>query len=376
MAKVVILQEYVPQYRVPFFESLHREAKTHGIDVRVAYGSAGANQATRKDAGEISCGTPIAQKEWNFAGRRLVVRDTSAATAGADLIILEQARRNLDAYKLLTVKSSGRPIVALWGHGRDYTQRTSGIDRALSRWLTSRADWFFAYTNGGLASVVADKFPSNKVTVVQNSIDTSSLRASVKSVSKKSLSDFSERLGLKGKTALFIGGLDSSKRLEFLIAAAQVAQVLDADFRLLIAGSGPARLQVEEWSQRFPWITYLGGVSGYEKAQAMAASQILAMPGRVGLVAVDSFAAELPIVTTDWPLHAPEFEYLTNGKNAIVTSDDESTYAATMIEAMSNSQMLTALKAGASRDAETYTLQSMVSRFFAGIVSALAVRNS
>lgn len=375
MDRVVILQEYVPQYRVPFFEKLHDEAKIRDIDVRVAFGSAGAGQATRKDAGTISCGIPIRQREWKFAGRRLVIRNISTAVAGADLVILEQARRNLDAYRLLTVRSPSGPGVALWGHGKDYTQHTSALDRGLSRWLTSRADWFFAYTNGGLTSVVEDGFPFSRSTVVQNSIDTSSLRASVRSVSQHSVSDFTKRGGLKGKTALFIGALDSSKRLDFLVSASRIARDMEPDFRLLIAGAGPLSSQVEEWTQYHPWMTYLGAVSGYEKAQVMAASQILAMPGRVGLVAVDSFAAELPIITTDWPLHAPEFEYLINGDNALVSPNDESIYAATMVEAMNSRTLLNNLRASASRDADTYTVQAMVARFLAGIEGALAVRN-
>lgn len=376
MDKVVILQEYVPQYRVPFFEKLHDEAKGLDIDVTVAYGSVGAGQATRKDARDISCGISISQKEWRFLGRRLVVRDISTAVAGADLIILEQARRNVDAYRLLATKSPNGPAMALWGHGKDYTHRTSALDRGLSRWLTSRADWFFAYTNGGVAAVVDAGLPIARSTVVQNSIDTASLRASVRRIEDTSVRDFSQNLGLKGKTALFLGALDSSKRLEFLELASRNAHNTDPDFRLLIAGEGPLRSQVEAWSRSHSWMTYLGAVTGHEKSKAMAASQILAMPGRVGLVAVDSFAAELPIVTTDWPWHAPEFEYLNDGQNALVTRDNEVAYAAAMVEVMNNTKLLGDLRRGAGRDADTYTVQAMVSRFLAGISGALAMRIS
>lgn len=375
MNKVVILQEYVPQYRVPFFDKLHDEAKRRGIDVRVAYGSVGGAQATRKDARTIECGIAISQKEWRLVGRRMVIRNISEAIAGADLIILEQARRNLDAYRLLATKTRKGPVVALWGHGKDYTRRTSAFDRGLSRWLTSRADWFFAYTNGGLTSVIGDGFPASRSTVVQNSIDTSSLRASVRGVSDRAVSDFTESQDLKGKTALFIGALDTSKRLKFLESASRIANDSDSDFRLLVAGEGPLRSQVEDWARRHSWLTYLGPLSGYEKARAMAACQILAMPGRVGLVAVDSFAAELPIITTDWPLHAPEFEYLRDGENAVVTLDDEDVYAATMVELMNDTELLDRLRGAASRDADTFTVQAMVTRYLDGISSALTVRN-
>lgn len=376
MRKVVIVQEYVPQYRVPFFEILQEQAKKQGIDVNVAYGAVSAAQATRRDAKGLEGGISIDQKEWRIAGRRLVIRKISDAIADADMVILEQARRNLDAYRLLTRKVHGGPVIALWGHGTDYTRQNSSMERRLSRWLTSKADWFFAYTCGGKKSVVENGFPLHQSTVVQNSIDTTSLQASVRSIDSRSVLDFTERNGLQGKTALFIGALDPSKRLTFLEEAGRIAHHLDPDFRLLIAGEGDMRRQVEEWASQHTWMSYLGALFGPEKALAMASSQILAMPGRVGLVAVDSFASALPIITTDWPWHAPEFEYLENGRNAVISPDIASSYAASMIEVLNDSRLLSQLQEAASHDAGKYTVQAMAENFLSGIRGALMLRNS
>lgn len=376
MKKVVILQEYVPQYRVPFFELLHEEAKNAGIEVQVAYGDAGPGQASRNDARDLNCGIPIRQKEWRIAGRRVVVRDTSTAISGADLVIMEQARRNLDVYKLLAAKRSNGPVLALWGHGKDYTRDATALDRGLSRWLTSKADWFFAYTKGGMESVVGDGFSPHCLTVVQNSIDTTSLQAGVNAIEDHEIMEYSNKLGIRGKTALFIGALDSTKRLTFLEEACRIAHDIDPDFRLLIAGEGAMQLRVEVWAQRHSWLTYLGALSGHEKALTMASCQILAVPGRVGLVAVDSFASSRPIITTDWPWHAPEFEYLCNGVNAVVTRDDATVYATSMVEVMNDQWQMTRLQRAASQDAERFTIQAMTNNFLDGIRGALMHRNS
>lgn len=376
MSRVVILQEYVPQYRVPFFDLLHDEAKNRGIDLRVAYGAVGTVQAARNDAMSLGCGISIHQKEWRLAGRRLVVRNISEVISGADMVILEQARRNLDAYKLLAIKGQGGPLIALWGHGRDYTRHTTALDRGLSRWLTAKADWFFAYTEGGAESVIKNGFPSNRSTVVQNSIDATSLRARVNAVDPHSIAAYAQALDLRGKTALFIGALDSSKRLAFLEQASRIANEQDSDFRLLIAGEGPMRAYVEDCARRHSWLTYLGPLTGSEKALAMASSQILAMPGRVGLVAVDSFASARPIFTTSWPWHAPEFEYLHNGHNAVVTDDEPFAYAKSMVEAMNDEKSLGRLQRAAGDDAQKFTIQTMVTNFLDGIQGALMHRNS
>lgn len=376
MRKVVILQEYVPQYRVPFFDLLYERAKSYDVDLRVGFGDVSASQASRNDSSPLKCGIHIDQKEWRLAGRRVVLRRTSEAIRGADLVILEQARRNIDAYRLLAAKRSSDPLVALWGHGRDYTRQASSLEQGLSRWLTSKADWFFAYTTGAMETVVAQGFAPENVTVVQNSIDTAGLRAGVGAVGHRSVQLFMELHDLHGKTALFIGALDSSKRLSFLEEASRLAHNVDSKFRLLIAGEGELRSEVEDWAGRDSWISYLGPLSGHEKALAMASSQILTVPGRVGLVAVDSFAAGLPIITTKWPWHAPEFEYLEDGRNALVTANETADYAASLIDILNDRPQLLRLQAAASEDAERYTVQGMAERFLTGILSALDARST
>jgi hypothetical protein len=44
-------------------------------------------------------------------------------------------------------------------------------------------------------------------------------------------------------------------------------------------------------------------------------SSAIWMPGRVGLVAVDALALGLPVLTTHFPFHAPELEYLVEGRS-------------------------------------------------------------
>ena len=44
-------------------------------------------------------------------------------------------------------------------------------------------------------------------------------------------------------------------------------------------------------------------------------------------MALDSLVAGTPIVTTNYPYHAPEFDYLADGMTAVVTPNDEHSYA-------------------------------------------------
>ncbi|MDQ0824599.1 glycosyltransferase involved in cell wall biosynthesis [Arthrobacter sp. B2I5] len=374
MKKVVIAQEYVAQYRAPFFSQLREKAEEQGIRLEVAYGEVGIRQASRRDAVHLDFGTPVMQREWNVAGRRIVVRSLAEVTCGADLVILEQARRNVDAYGFLFTKRRDGPVVALWGHGRDYTRHNSLVERWLVRKLTLKADWFFSYTAGGERAVKEYGYPSERITVVQNSIDTASLRESVRNADPESTARFISDKDLRGKTAIFVGALDPSKRLPFLVEASEMAYSKDSEFRLVIAGEGPMRSQVEEWERKYSWLSYLGPLSGSAKGVALASSQVLAMPGRVGLVAVDSFAAATPIITTEWAWHAPEYEYLVDGSNAIVSANDSHAYAEAVISVLNNAESLAELTDCSRKAADIFTVEAMVDNFLSGIKGALMLR--
>lgn len=370
MPNVVIVQEYIPHYREPFFMVMHQEAAKVGIDVKVVSGTPGL-LGKRNDSVDLSFGVTLPQREYRLAGRRLTFRRISAVTADADLVVLEQARRNADAYRALARSRCNRPMIALWGHGRDYTRKATRLDRAAQRWLTQRADWFFAYTRGGAETVTGDGFRHDRVTVVQNATDTATLKRELADVGDAEVEAFGASYDLRGKTALFMGALDESKRLYFLRDAVSNAYRLDSDVRLLIGGDGPLRTEVAAWERQLDWLSYLGPVRGRDRALAGKAAQVLAMPGRVGLVAVDSFALKTPIVTTNWPWHAPEFEYLENGRNAVIAQDSIEAYAPSLLETLRDKQVIAHMSRSCALDSEIYTIEAMAGNFLKGIIRAL-----
>lgn len=373
MPNVVIFQEYVPHYRAPFFSGLRDRAAQEGIDLTIACGHPRREQALRSDSADLDFTTSIEQREWSVFGRRLVLRKVSDIIPNADLVIIEQARRNIDAYQLLGARRQKGPRIALWGHGRDYTKKAGMLERSVQKWLTLRADWFFSYTAGGIAAVTGFGFPESRTTLVQNSTDTLGLRNDIEAITEESKHGLIMKHGLSEMTAIFVGALDESKRLPFLIEAARRVYEIDPRFRLLIMGDGHLRSRVEGWAIEYSWLTYLGTLTGVDKARALACSQILTMPGRVGLVAVDSFAAALPIVTTDWQWHAPEFEYLVSGMNAVITLDDVDAFATGILATLHDAKMLKLLKAACSVASKTYTIRAMVENFVTGMTQALAV---
>jgi glycosyltransferase involved in cell wall biosynthesis len=371
MQTVVILQEYVPQYRIPFFERLIALGAANSIQIEVAAGQPNDKQMKRQDSVVADFISPIRQREFCLGKRRIVIRETRPVIQSADLIIMEQARRNLDAYRLLLWPWRSQKV-SLWGHGKDFVLSPSWFSRTLLTRITNAADWFFAYTEGSRAAVVEDGFPAAQTTVVRNSIDTRELQEQLLEISNEEIAEFRRRYQLTSSTAVFIGGLDESKRLPFLFKAGRHAYAKDADFRLVVIGSGPQKDYVERLANEEPWLRYLGPQFGKEKALAIASSEVISMPGRVGLIAVDSFAAARPIVTTTWPWHGPEFEYLVDGRTCLVTTDNEETYADALVALLQDRGRLAAMQESCRDSRAEYSIDAMVSRFFKGIQMALA----
>ena len=370
--KVAIIHPWFPQYRVGFFENLVRRGAEDGIEFLIFHGDSPPEWKDRNDGGVSEEFTRLPTRFFNVRGRTLNRKSLKPLRAhrGFDLVIVEQAVRNLETYQLCL----SRVPLAYWGHGKTYTVQVSEGQERLKQWLTRRGSWFFAYTAGGVEAVVDAGYPRAQTSVVQNSIDTSTLRREIAAVEVDTVKAFNARHDLHGKTALFIGGLDASKRLSFLLEAAETAHALDSDFRLLIVGAGIDRELVESAAARVTCVKYLGSLFGADKAVAITASQVMAMPGRVGLVAVDSFAGATPIVTTDWPWHAPEFEYLESGVNAVVTADDTDNFANALVATLQNSITLAAMQQACLEASERYTVEAMVENFIVGVRSALESR--
>lgn len=372
--KVAIIHPWLPQYRVNFFKELISRGVKHGIEFKIFYGDTPPEWKKREDAGIPQGFIRLDTRFLSFRGRTLNHKSLAPIESFGpfDLIIVEQAVRNLETYNLLL----RREPLAFWGHGRTFTQSVSRHQDRFKQWLTRKGKWFFAYTLGGADAMIEAGMPREQITVVQNSIDTKSLQQEISNVSAEELEMFREDHNLRGKTALFIGGLDDSKRIPFLFEAAEIAASLDSDFKLLVAGAGDSRALVERESAAKSYITYLGPLFGAKKAIAIAAAQVMAMPGRVGLVAVDSFAGLTPIVTTRWKWHSVEFEYLEPDKNAVITEDDVEAYALGLVRTLQDDLLINKLRAFCAESRDHYTLDAMVDNFIFGVVSALKGANN
>ena len=251
----------------------------------------------------------------------------------------------------------------------------------MSNWLREKAltatDWYFGYTSGIVPYLTQHGVSADRITAVQNAVDTSELRKSLESISDDEVARAKAELRVAdAPTGIYCGILEPTKHVPFLIEAARLVRRQIPNFQLLIVGSGPDRAWVEEVAGANPWIHYLGQKFGREKALALRMADIFVLPGRVGLAVLDSFAAGLPLFTTDLTIHGPEASYLVDGENGRKTAHHLQTYADAVVETLSSPSLLEQLRQTAAATASQYTIEAMAENFRRGIKQCLALRGS
>ena len=176
---------------------------------------------------------------------------------------------------------------------------------------------------------------------------------------------------------VFLGSLTREKRIEFLLDASARIAARRPDFRLVVAGDGDERDRVLAAASSRPWMRYLGRVDDLAaRARLLAVADGLLVPGLVGLVALDSFAAGAPLVTTAVDFHSPEIEYVRDGVNGAIaaTPEDANAYAGLALEVMTGDRLRERLLRGCAEARRTFTLAAMVDRFAGGVRAALEAR--
>ena len=91
-------------------------------------------------------------------------------------------------YNLYVQMASRNIRVALWGHGGNLQGSRSSWRERFKRVMARQADWWFAYTELSVPLIERSGFPRNRITVVNNSIDTVELAAQRRAVEVEALS--------------------------------------------------------------------------------------------------------------------------------------------------------------------------------------------
>ena len=370
--KVSIVYKMLPQYRVDFYEGLRTVLAHDGIDLKLLYGKSRGNQ--KQDEADLDWATVVSHSEITVFGKKVIYQHLPLSIYDSQLIVLVQENLILSNF---VVAHRARRLgirIALWGHGINFQDAPRSLANLWKRKYSSMVDWWFAYTPGVAKLVRALPFPEARITIVNNAIDTRQLIAMRASVSETEKRELRAALGMaEGPVGIYCGGMYPEKRLPFLFEACDVVRRQIPNFTVILIGAGPDSGLARAFASDRRWVHYVGPKFGAERIPYFSLSNILLMPGLVGLAVLDSFALGTPIITTKYPYHSPEIEYLEHGANGLISDDTAGAYAQTVVDALLDVRKLQCLRENAERSAEKYTVESMIANFAQGIVCALNV---
>lgn len=371
--RVALVYDYVPRYRAEFLERARASLASKGVEFDLYYGQAPDAQMTSKGQVSLSWGKPIKVSWWRLGGGEVRWHHKALRlTRGYDLVISQQANRTLVNVPFLLWQRFGGPKVVLWGHGENFAGegRVAGPYKA---WMTRQVHWFFAYTQQSAEIAAGHGVPPDRITVVQNSMDTDEAQRTVDSVTDEELARRRAELGIQGDhVAVYVGRWVDYRKPDYLIAAAEAAREALPDFEIVVIGEGPNDPPVREAAQRLPWFHHVGSRFGRDLIVDQLLGNVLLMPDPIGLVAVDSFVLGRPLVTVDRDDHGPEFDYLTEETTLFLPRDISAAgYGREVARLLQDDERVARLREGCRKAAGVYTLDEMVRGFTEGVLAAL-----
>jgi glycosyltransferase involved in cell wall biosynthesis len=389
MSRAAILSHgYIPHFRVRLYELLAARGE---VEYVVFHG-----------APPSWIGVPELPGPFAFQQRRIENREFRAGpatlvyqpvlreilTGGYDAVILTTEAKFI-ANLFLAVFGRLRGIAVLfWGFGfhpvrgfRDSdkphpaTRVANFIKDAAVKYL---ADGYLAYTRAGRDKLLATGFPSERVFVLQNTIDVTEQIRLHHNVQAEDEQEIRCRLGLRPDSIVFvhIGRLVQIKRVDLLIEAVRRIhqdQLTTQFVEAIIIGSGPLEEELKAQAADVPGIHFLGALPPNEKvARCLKVAAAVAIGGMVGLVANHAVAHGRPVITRESDTHSPELEYIVDDENGLIVPSGVAEFAAVLGRFADSAEWQARLAEGALRSREPLRMEVMAENFDEAVRTTIA----
>lgn len=243
-----------------------------------------------------------------------------------DIVVTEFALANLSNYLLLMLRPFFKYRLILWSHGYDrrkgFIPERSILDKLRRSWA-NRADAVIFYAEKDRKYFLPHVKDKAKLFLAQNTLDTVKLISLRKQFALMGKVKLREELGLKEKFHLiFIGRLLKEKEPERLLQVFKMLSGRMDSIKLHIVGAGPLAAELKKKAQGLN-IRFWGAVTDdIQTGKLLYCSDLMIMPGYLGLSIVHAFCFDTPIVSQqtgpNGPFHSPEIEYLLPDKTGFL----------------------------------------------------------
>ena len=358
---IVMSLRYLNTYRVPLIESLSKIIIQHNLTLNTLGALPNHRQRKLQDASWHSTYKVLPEFRLNLFNKEIRFRWFPKKYLYCPILITEHASGNIHNYFLLMLRKFLGKKTALIGHGSNITSNQWLFSKTLDNFQIKLSDWYFAYTDNSRERALQNGCNESKITVFNNSTDTNKLH------------DYLEQIPLNQEpkiqwTALYIGALTSEKNIAELLELSARVNRKYPNFKLILCGAG--NFDRKDQLGYEVSCTFAGYKTGIELAKIARNAQIIITLGRIGLIATDSFALELPIFgITSKNLHGPEFEYL-NQSNSRIFHDIDGLENG-IEDGLNDNLLIRELKKGCKESYLGYSTEQSAAQIFAGINSMI-----
>lgn len=378
MKYVTIIKRYDREFRLPLYNLLSEKLQKDNIQLELIIGQPNKFEKINiKDALITNPYGALVKNHYLYLGKRtLSFQNIDGLINKSNLIILQQSNSELLNY-LLIIKSYLRNHfkVGLWGHGINFQAKNKkSISQKFKLFYSKYADHWFAYNRLTYEILIKHGYPSEKITILNNTIDVTEEKKLFDSLQESEVLKIKNLYHIEktDKTGLFCGSLYSLKRIDLMLKSLEIIKQNYSHFHFFVLGNGELEFEIKKFElENSEWFHFVGFKTGREKQIFFKIADFQLMPGAVGLNIVDSFYSQTPLVTTNDPNHGPEIDYLENNKNGLITQANIEDYANGVLKLLNDDEKMNQLKSGCEKSAQIYTIENMAENFYQGIIKVL-----
>lgn len=320
---ILIFQRILPSYRIPVFKYLAKK-----IGIYICYSKHKSGSSLKSE--DIDDDIHFIKIPCIYIGKTetSVMQNPIHAIHNykPSIIISEGAITYLTLWILIFLRFFFSYKLIIWSHGIRFNEMDIPFNNMRSKiqlWIFNKADAIILYSDGR-AKIVKDhiKLPE-KVFVARNTLNTEYLKSIYYNLNSKGREKIRYELGFsKTFNLIFIGRLLSGKGLMDLVKAFRILSK-ELDLALHIIGDGPEKSKLKDEVTGLSNIFFHGAVFDQVHAgKLLFSSDLMVMPGYVGLSVVHAFAFGCPVITyldveKRIPIHSPEVEYIKDQENGL-----------------------------------------------------------
>ena len=327
----------IPWYRIPVLEQLNE--RFDGRLVVCAGDPPGASSLGNLVQGSTSGYKQVFLRNHWFFGERIHVqpfRRVFEQHGSPAAILAEESPRSVTLPFLLRYAKSLGAGRVLWGHfssnHRAFDPRRHFPDKyrlALAKGVEGCA----CYTEG-IANLLRPFVPERNLFVARNTMDLDPMFAQRDALAAEGKTTVRRRLSIPSDAPVlvYIGRLIREKGPDMLLETwARLTEETPAS--LLIIGDGPERAAMEAAvsARSLQGVRFLGALLREEASPWLYASDLMLMPGYLGLAVNHAFAFGLPVVSLRYPNrllqktntrnragNGPEVDYVQSGETGLL----------------------------------------------------------